>query len=109
MNAWQCSERKITVHKFVEVTVYEITVYEFLRARQVTYHKFLKGRLRAWQWEKRLQFINSYTVWATAEKINYSMTICYYLLCGEHSRSKMILLEKTYHGKVVIWQIKGKP
>ena len=58
--------------------------------------------------EKRLQFINSYTVWATAEKINYSMTICYYLLCGEHSRSKMIFLEKTYHGKVVIWQMAGK-
>ena len=52
--------------------------------------------------EKRLIFI------PTAEKMKYSMTICYYLLCGEHSRGKMIFLEETYHGKVVIWQMAGK-
>ena len=52
--------------------------------------------------------VNSYTVWATAGKMKYSMTICYYLLCGEYSRGKMIFLEETYHGKVVIWQMAGR-
>ena len=101
MNAWQCSERKITVHKFVEVKI-EFTKFWELDKWQTT--NFLKGRFRAWQWEK----VNSYTVWATAGKMKYSMTICYYLLCGEHSRGKMIFLEETYHGKVVIWQMAGK-
>ena len=42
-------------------------------------------------------------------RLNVSVTICYYSLCGEHSRSKIIFLGKTYHRKVVILQIKGKP
>ena len=49
MNAWQCSERKITVHKFVDVKI-EFTKFWELDKWQIT--NFLKGRFRAWQWEK---------------------------------------------------------
>ena len=61
-------------------------------------------------WRKDLELDNEkrLILTLTAEKMKYSMTICYYLLCGEHSRGKMIFLGETYHGKVVIWQMAGK-
>ena len=87
----------------------KITVYESLRVRPVTDHKFLEGKIESLTMRKSYSSQIFIQCGQLLRRLNVSMTICYYSLCGEHSRSKIIFLGKTYHRKVVIVQIKGKP